>query len=139
MVPSNFEHHQQRPALRHIDPTYNPLTTAGYLMSGRTAPSWSTPSWTQRTVIYPLPTRHSRIYRKSNAERLRVNVKYIMVVALFILPLLWWIKQTWWKCNKGVMFSNKLNLKEKQISFLSCNCSLREVWDTYISQIHVID
>lgn len=87
-ISNNYEPMPQRPALRHIDPTYSPLTTANYMMSGRTVPPWSTPSWTQKTVIYPLPTRHSsRIYRRSYAESLHISKHCILVAALLMFIL----------------------------------------------------
>lgn len=87
-VANSYETLPQRPALRHVDPTYSPLTTASYFMSGRTVPPWSTPSWTQRTVIYPLPTRHSsRVYRRSNAGVFRNSLYHITTIALFVFML----------------------------------------------------
>ena len=87
-VINSYETLPQRPALRHVDPTYSPLTTASYFMNGRTVPPWSTPSWTQRTVIYPLPTRHSsRVYRRSNAEMLQTSTYHIITITFLVFML----------------------------------------------------
>ncbi|GFQ94081.1 uncharacterized protein TNCT_597491 [Trichonephila clavata] len=66
-VQDTQEYHQPRPALRHVEQTPSPLSTSGYLLNSRPVP-YTTPAWTPRTVIYPLPvTRHSsRISRNTS-------------------------------------------------------------------------
>lgn len=78
------EYHQPRPALRHVDETYNnPLSTAGYVLDSR--PVYTTPAWTPRTVIYPLPpvTRHSsRVSRNSGWT---AKSSYQMIMSAFVV------------------------------------------------------
>ncbi|GIY72116.1 uncharacterized protein CDAR_94391 [Caerostris darwini] len=61
------EFQQPKPALRHVEQTQSPMATSGYLLNTRPIP-YTTPAWTPRTVIYPLPvTRHSSRISRNNA------------------------------------------------------------------------
>ncbi|KAG8191975.1 hypothetical protein JTE90_002246 [Oedothorax gibbosus] len=67
-VQDTQEYHQPRPSLRHVDDNYSPLSTAGYVLNSRPVMPYTTPAWTPRTVIYPLPvTRHSSRVSSRNA------------------------------------------------------------------------
>ncbi|KFM75911.1 hypothetical protein X975_13116, partial [Stegodyphus mimosarum] len=74
-----------KPALRHVEQTYSPLSTSAYLLNTRAAP-YTTPAWTPRTVIYPLPvTRHSsRIYRNSSCRNM-FSVFKMLTTVLFVI------------------------------------------------------
>ncbi|XP_054709020.1 uncharacterized protein LOC129218722 [Uloborus diversus] len=82
------QEYQPRPALRHVEQTYNPLTTSSYLLNSRPAPQYTTPSWTPRTVIYPLPvTRHSSRISHNDAWTISSSAICLLASLLFVFCL----------------------------------------------------
>ncbi|XP_015912465.1 uncharacterized protein [Parasteatoda tepidariorum] len=76
------QEYQARPALRHIDQSFGPLSTSAFLLNSR-AVSYTTPAWTPRTVIYPLPvTRHSSRISRSNGLNLESSICFTLVCVL---------------------------------------------------------
>ncbi|GBM98237.1 hypothetical protein AVEN_116364-1 [Araneus ventricosus] len=81
------EYQQPRPALRHVEQTYSPPPTSGYVLNTRPIP-YTTPAWTPRTVIYPLPvTRHSSRISRSNGWAVNGSLSHVLALAIIVLTL----------------------------------------------------